>query len=129
MKYMLLMNATKKDWGSFGKMKPEEIQKHIGFMMTLNQDLKASGELVVAEGLTGPEDAKVIRAGKNGAPVITDGPFPEAKEFLAGWWILDVKSPERAYEIAARISTAPGPNGEPMIIPVEVRPVGTAPKT
>jgi hypothetical protein len=54
---------------------------------------------------------------------VTDGPFPEAKEFLIGFWIVDCDTAERAYEIAARASSAPGVNGEPLRIPIEVRPV------
>src|SRR6266571_3607903 len=72
-------------------------------MQGLNKALRESGELVSAEGLADPKQAKVVRAGKDGAP-ITDGVFPEAKEFLAGYWIVDVESPERAYEMAARAS-------------------------
>jgi len=128
MKYMILMNATNADWKSFGAMAPEEIGAHIGFMKKLNEELRASGELVLAEGLTGPEEAKVVQArGGGGAPAVTDGPFPEAKEFLAGFWILDCRSLERAIELAARISRAPGKGGAPMNFPVDVRPVGVAP--
>ena len=75
-----------------------------------------------ALGLTHPDQAKLIRAGKDGAP-ITDGVFPEAKEFLAGYWIVDVDSSERAYEIAAAASAAPGPGGAPLNMPIEVREV------
>ena len=129
MKYMLMMNATKSDWSGFGQMAPEDIQAHIEFMIDLNKNLAASGELVDAQGLTGPEEAKVVRAGKDGTPVVTDGPFPEAKEFLAGYWLLDVKNEARVLEIASKISAAPGRGGVPLIIPVEVRPVGSAPQT
>ena len=69
----------------------------------------------------------MVRAGKDGAPEVTDGVFPEAKEFLAGYWIVDVESPERAYEIAARASAAPGPGGAPMNMPIEVRQVMSGP--
>ena len=69
----------------------------------------------------------MVRAGKDGAPAVSDGPFPEAKEFLAGFWIVDVDSPERAYQIAATVSSAPGPGGTPLIIPVEVRQVMSGP--
>jgi hypothetical protein len=69
----------------------------------------------------------VVRAGKNGAPEVTDGPFAEAKEFLAGYWIVDVESPTRAYEIAARASAAPGKGGIPLNMPIEVREVMSAP--
>jgi len=82
---------------------------------------------VAGEGLSAPGEARVVRAEATGAPVVTDGPFPEAKEFLAGFWIVEVDRPERAYEIAARISAAPGPGGTPLIIPVEVRQVMSAP--
>jgi len=77
---------------------------------------------VAAEGLTGPDQAKLVRAGKDGAPV-TDGVFPESKEFLAGYWIVDVDSPARAYQIAAEASTAPGPGGAPLNMAIEVREV------
>ena len=129
MRYMLMMHAPRGsgDW-QVTQWKPEELQAHIAFMHNLNKDLKASGELVGGEGLAAPGEAKVVRAGKNGLPV-TDGPFPESKEFLAGYWIVDVDQPERAYEIAARVSSAPGPGGTPLIIPVEVRQVMQAPPT
>jgi hypothetical protein len=95
-------------------------------MMRLNQELRESGELVSAEGLAFPDQAKLVRAGKDGEPV-TDGVFPESKEFLAGYWIVDVDAAERAYAIAARVSAAPGPSGAPLNMPIEVRPVMSAP--
>jgi hypothetical protein len=69
----------------------------------------------------------VVRAKKDGTPAVTDGPFAEAKEFLAGFWIVEVDRAERAYEIAAKVSSAPGPGGTPLIIPVEVRQVMSGP--
>jgi len=128
MKYMVLMNATMANLGSFGSMKPEEIRAHVQFMGSLNAELEAAGEWVMAEGLTPPNQAKTVQAKKDAAPVVTDGPFAETKEYLMGFWILDVKSPERIVEIAAKISTAPGAGGVPMNFPVEVRAVGEAPK-
>jgi hypothetical protein len=104
----------------------QDIQAHIGFMMGLNKELSASGELVSAEGLAWPDQAKIVRAGKDGAP-ITDGVFPESKEFLAGYWIVEVESAERAYQIAARASAAPGAGGVPLNMPIEVRQVMSAP--
>ena len=77
-------------------------------MIAFTRKLAAAGELVGAEGLASPTQAKLVRAGQDGKP-ITDGVFPESKEFLAGYWIVDVDSPERAYQIAAEASTAPGP--------------------
>jgi hypothetical protein len=95
-------------------------------MMGLNKELHERGELVSAEGLSLPDQAKLIRADKNGRP-ITDGIFPESKEFLAGFWIIDVDSAERAYAIAAKVSAAPGPGGAPLNMPVEVRPIMSGP--
>ncbi|HET9984256.1 MAG TPA: YciI family protein [Longimicrobiales bacterium] len=128
MKYMLMMHAPR-GTGEYqvGDWKPEDFKAHIAFMHDLNRELTESGELVGAEGLAAPGEARVVRAGKNGVPAVTDGPFPEAKEFLAGYWIVDVDGPERAYEIAAKASAAPGPGGVPLIIPIEVRQVMSAP--
>ena len=129
MKFILMMNM-KTDSESLSKgimtWKPEEIQAHIGFMMGFNKELKEAGELVSAEGLAWPNEAKMVRAGKDGAPV-TDGVFPESKEFLIGYWIIDVESPERAYQVAARASTAPGPGGAPLNMPIEVRQIMSGP--
>jgi hypothetical protein len=125
MKYMLMMNTMKIGQGVPG-WPQKDLQAHIGFMMGLNQELHERGELVSAEGLSFPDQAKLVRAGNNGHP-ITDGIFPESKEFLAGFWIIDVDSPERAYDIAARISAAPGPGGAPLNMPIELRPVMSGP--
>ena len=126
MKYILMMNCPKTGYESFGSWPQQDIQAHIGFMMGLNKSLGEAGVLVSAEGLASPQEAKVVRAGKDGAPV-TDGVFPETKEFLAGYWIVDVESPQRAYEIAARASAAPGQGGAPMNMPIEVRQVMSGP--
>ena len=129
MKYMLMMHAPKAGWttGGIGTWPPEDIKAHIGFMLGFNKALEEAGELVGAEGLAGPEAARVVRAGKGGAPEVTDGPFAEAKEFLAGYWIVDVETTARAYEIAARASAAPGKAGVPLNMPIEVREVMSAP--
>jgi hypothetical protein len=129
MKYMLMMHAPRgtgeyqaSDWS------PEDFQAHIAFMHRFNRELTESGELVGAEGLASPGEAKIVRAGKNGSPpAITDGPFPEAKEFLAGYWIVEVDTTERAHQIAAAASAAPGPGGTPLSIPIEVRQVMAGP--
>jgi hypothetical protein len=124
MKYILMMNPSKNnmDCDPIATWPKQDIQAHIAFMMGMNKELRASGEFVSAEGLAGPEQAKLVRAGKNGEP-ITDGVFPESKEFLIGYWIVDVESPERAYAIAARASAAPGPGGVPLNMAIEVRQV------
>ncbi len=128
MKFMLMMHVPH-DTGEYriSQWIPAAFNAHIQFMRDLNRDLTKAGEFVDGQGLAPPGRVKVVRVGKGGAPVITDGPFPETKEFLAGYWIVDVDKPERAYEIAARVSSAPGPDGQPLIIPVEVREVLGAP--
>jgi hypothetical protein len=125
MKYIVMMNTMKVGSGVPNWPK-KDLQAHIAFMMDLNKQLHERGELVSAEGLSFPEQAKLVRAGKDGRP-ITDGVFPESKEFLAGFWIIDVDSPERAYDIAARISAAPGPGGAPLNMPIELRPIMSVP--
>jgi hypothetical protein len=128
-KYMLMMHAPRAGWekAGLGTWPAEDIKAHVGFMKGFNKELSQAGELVGAEGLAGPEQARVVRAATNGAPQVTDGPFAEAKEFLAGYWIVDVDSTERAYEIAARASAAPGKGGVPLNMPIEVRQVMSAP--
>jgi hypothetical protein len=127
-KYMLMMHAPKGN-GNWQVMSwpPADLRNHIGFMKRLARELGEAGELVSAEGLAGPEQARIVQAGANGVPEVTDGPFPEAKEFLAGYWIVDVERTERAYEIAARASAAPGRNGAPLNMRIEVREVMSAP--
>ena len=128
MKFMLMMNAPRGngDWG-VASWTPDDLKAHIGFMKRLNEGLRAEGTLVGTEGLAPPGQAKIVRAGKGSAPEVTDGPFAEAKEFLAGYWIVDVETPAQAYAIAARASAAPGPAGRPLNIPIEVREVMSAP--
>src|ERR1700757_3759135 len=125
MKYMVMMNTMKTGQG-VPTWPQKDLQTHIAFMMGLNKELQERGELVSAEGLSFPDQAKLVRAGRDGRP-ITDGVFPESKEFLAGFWIIDVDSPERAYAVAARISAAPGPGGAPLNMPIELRPIMSGP--
>ena len=130
MKFMLMMNmpAGTGDY-QINQWTPEAFQAHIQFMKDLNRDLTQSGELVDAQGLAPPGQAKIVRFGKGGAPVVSDGPFAETKEFLAGYWIVEVDSPEQAYAIAARASAAPGPGGAPLNMAIEVRQVMSGPPT
>lgn len=122
---MLMMNTPKGPYGIMNWPKAD-IEAHIAFMIGFAKKLSSSGELVAAEGLAGPDQAKLVRAGEDGRPV-TDGVFPEAKEFLAGYWIVDVETPARAYEIAAEASAAPGPGGAPLRMGIEVREVMSGP--
>lgn len=128
MKFMLMMNAPGNGPYQIAQWPQKDIMAHIGFMKDFAKKLKAQGELAAAEGLAGPDQAKRVRAGEDGRPV-TDGVFPETKEFLAGYWIVDVESPERAYAIAAEASAAPGPGGKPLRLAIEVREVLSAPPT
>ena len=125
MKYILMMNTMRAGQG-MPAWPPKDLQAHGAFIMNLVKELRESGELVSAEGLSFPDQARLVTTDKDGMP-ITDGVFPEGKEFLAGFWIVDVDTPERAYAIAAKASAAPGPGGKPLNMPIEVRPVMSAP--
>jgi len=122
MKYILMMAGTKAGVDAYRAWSQSDVQAHFAFLKNLNKELSDSGELVANEPLAAPEQAKIVRAGKDGMPV-TDGVFPEAKEFLLGYWMVDVETPERAYQIAARLSAGPGPGGVPTNMPIEVRQV------
>lgn len=126
MKYMLMMNTPGGGPYQIARWPEHDIKAHIAFMKSFAKKLREAGELVAAEGLAGPDQAKRVRADKDRRP-ITDGVFPESKEFLAGYWIVDVDSPERAYDIAAEASAAPGPGGTPLNLSIEVRQVLSGP--
>jgi hypothetical protein len=102
---------------------PEDIKAHIDFQLALNMELTNKGELVEAQALAGPELAKFVTFDGVSAPVVTDGPYPESKELLAGYRMVDVDSEARAIEIAAKASAAPGLGGVPIQQPIEVRQV------
>ncbi|WP_282777426.1 MULTISPECIES: YciI family protein [unclassified Nocardia] len=131
MKYMLLKTHTATAYcdTAMSDWTPEEIAAHIAFQQALGEELATSGELVDGQGLAGPDEARIVSSDGRSAPVVTDGPFPESKEFLAGYWLVDVDSPERAIEIAAKASAAPGPGGKPIGEYIEVRAVMSAPAT
>jgi len=120
MKYILLMTGTKAGVDTYRAWTKKDIDTHMAALAGLNRELTESGEFVGTQGLAAPHEAKLVRGLKDGIPV-TDGVFPESKEFLLGYWIIDVETPERAYEIAGRISVAPGPGGIPTNMPIEVR--------
>jgi hypothetical protein len=103
--------------------KPEEITAHLDYYKALHRELVASGELVQSEVLAGPDLGKIVTSNGTGAPVVTDGPFQEFKEWLAGYQIVDVESEARAVEIAAKISAVPGPDGVALQQPIQVRQV------
>ena len=120
MKYILLMSGTNSGVDGYHAWSQKDIHAHMAVLQSINERLTASGEFVATQGLAEPKEAKVVRGEKNGIPV-TDGVFPESKEFLLGYWIVDVATPERACAIAGKISAAPGPGGIPTNMPIEVR--------
>ena len=130
MKFMLMMHAPRGtgDWAIM-KWPRADLKAHIDFMRNLNKQLVEEGAFVAAEGLATPGEARIVKATKSGVPAVTDGPYPEGKEFLAGYWIIDCDTADQAYAIAARASNAPGPGGAPLYIPIEVRQVMSAPPT
>ena len=129
MRFMLLQNygEVESDCAPMTEWTPADIKAHIDFQRALNDELTELGELVDAQGLAGPDQAKFVVSDGSSAPVITDGPFPESKELLAGYRLIDVETLERAIEIAAQASAAPGQNGVPIRQPIEVRQVLSAP--
>jgi hypothetical protein len=129
MRFMLLQNYGEVGSGCppMNEWSPADIKAHIDFQNALNQELTARGELVDAQGLAGPDQAKFVVSDGASAPVITDGPFPESKELLAGYRMVDVDTLERALEIAAQTSAARGPDGVPVQQAIEVRQVLSAP--
>lgn len=120
MKYILLMSGTKAGVDTYRQWSRSDIEANFAFLGDFNRELTESGELVANDGLAAPEHARVVKAAASGPPV-TDGVFPESKEFLLGYWIVDVESPERALQIAARLSSCPAPGGGPACMPIEVR--------
>ena len=102
--------------------KPEEVEAHLDYYRALGRELEASGERVQSEVLAGPDLAKIVTS-DGSTTVVTDGPFQEFKEWLAGFQIVEVDSEERALEIAARLSAVPGEGGVPIQQPIQVRQV------
>jgi hypothetical protein len=120
MKYILLMSGSKAGVDTYRAWSKRDIDAHMAVLASLNRELTETGEFVATQSLAAPHEAKVVRGLKEEMP-ITDGIFPESKEFLLGYWIVDVAAPERAYQIAGKISAAPGPGGVPTNMPIEVR--------
>lgn len=125
MKFFVQMNVKRgpmlQGWSG------EDVQRMVDYMRQVNADLNAKGQFVVAEGLVDPADARLVTAQADGSPSVTDGPFAESKEFIAGFWNINVKDADEAYRFAATVSSCPGPGGKALNFPVEVRQVGQAP--
>jgi hypothetical protein len=127
MKYMLLIHYQQQASGEYPDWSDEDLRTMVSYMRELDAELRESGELMDAQGLRGPANAKMVRTTHGTDPVVTDGPFAEAKEVLAGFWLVDVASEARVLEIAARVSATPGPGGAPVDQPVQVHQIGVAP--
>ncbi len=124
-KYLLLKHyrggpAPTVDCGSMDQWTPAEVDAHIQFMRDFGTRLQENGEFVDAQGLA-PEGA-FVRFDGEGRPPVTDGPFAETKDLIAGWYVIDVESWDRAVELAGELSAAPGPEGKPIYEWLEVRP-------
>lgn len=126
MKFLLHMNVPKgpyqmQDWSQ------DDLKRMVAFMHQFNKELKDAGKLLLAEGLVSPTEARLVKANDHGEPLVTDGPFAETKEFIAGFWVVDVKDADEAYRIAAKASACPGPGGKPLNMAIEVRAAGSPP--
>jgi hypothetical protein len=129
MRFILMMVGTAPKPGEgIGSWSQEAVKAHMDFMYGLNRRLKEDGALVDAQGLDYPPQPRIVRATRERKPSVTDGPFAETKEHLFGYWIVQVNSADEAYEIAARASAAPGPDGQPLNMPIEVRQVMEGPQ-
>jgi hypothetical protein len=130
MKYLVMVQGTQADYeGMRGKpsagsptWSEAELAAMYAYMGAINNDLSETGELVDAQGLAEPARTRLVNAGEDGRTVITDGPYGETKELMAGYWVLECESLERVTEIAARVTRCPGPEGLTNY-PVVIRPI------
>jgi hypothetical protein len=124
-KFLLMVNHDNgvADDKPMDEWKPEEVQAHMDYYGVLQKELTENGEQLQLMALADPRLAKIVRSDGTSTPVVTDGPFPESKEVLAGFQVVDVESESRAIEIAARVSAVPGPGGVAIQQPIEVRQV------
>jgi hypothetical protein len=131
-KYLLLKHyrggpAPAVDWAPMDQWTPEEVDAHMQYMRDFASRLEETGEFVDAQALA-PGGA-FVRYDGEGRPPVTDGPFAETKDLIAGWMVIDVESWDRAVALAGELSAAPGAGGEPIHEWLEVRPFLTEPPT
>ena len=122
-----MMHVGRDDGSEVLDWSPQDVKNMIDFQRAFDRELVDSGEMVFNAGLSWPDEARIVRYDQ-GAPVVTKGPFPEAREFLIGFWVVDCDSEERAYAIAAKASSSPGSGGAPTRVPIEVRPLAEPPQ-
>ena len=130
MKYLLLKHyqggrPPVVDFAPMDQWTPEEFDAHVQYMHDFAAKLESTGEFVDAQALA--PDGAWVRYDGEGRPAVTDGPFAETKDLIAGWMVIDVESLERAHEAAALLSSAPGPGGVPLQEWIEVRPFMSEP--
>jgi hypothetical protein len=128
-KFMILTYGSQQDYDAIAAKpgqrpvwSPQDFAAMVGFMRDLNAELAESGELIETRGLSAPLHTRRIEV-REGAPVVTDGPYAESQEVLAGYWIVDCESFDRATEIAARLSACPGPEAVRARAYADVRPI------
>jgi hypothetical protein len=125
MKYLLLKHyrggpTSDVDWAPMDQWTPEEVDAHVRYMRDFAARLEETGEFVDTQALA--PDGAFVRYDGEGRPPVTDGPFAETKDLIAGWYVIDVDSWDRAVQLAGELSAAPGPGGKPMQEWLEVRP-------
>ena len=131
MKYLVMVQGSQTDYNAMnGKASAQspawseqDLRAMFAYMNAINDDLAETGEFVDGQGLVEPARTRFVTADAQGQPVVTDGPYAETKEVLAGYWVLDCESLERVTEIAARVAQCPAPAGSP-VYPVVIRPIG-----
>jgi hypothetical protein len=131
-KYLLLKHyrggpTPAHEFPPMDQWKPAEVDAHVQYMHDFAARLQDSGEFVDGQALS--PDGVWVRSDGEGRPPVTDGPFAETKDLIAGWMVIDVDSYDRAIELAGELSAAPGVDGEPIHEWLEVRPFLTAPPT
>ncbi|MER7947232.1 YciI family protein [Streptomyces sp. NPDC096079] len=130
MKYLVMVQGTQVDYeamvGRGSAQSPAwdktQLKAMFDHMNAINEEVSARGEMVDAQGLAAPSAARFVTVDAQGEPVVTDGPYAETKEVLAGFWVLDCDSLERVTEIAAQVARCPVPPGSPEY-PVVIRPI------
>ncbi|HEY2221604.1 YciI family protein [Actinomycetospora sp.] len=125
MKFLLLTrhNASEADIRPMAEWDPADAEAHLAALRAINEQLTESGELLVMQALADPAAGRIVHGLDAGTPIVTDGPYPESTELLAGYQLVDVVDEDRALEIAAQVAAAPGPGGKPINNRIEVRAV------
>jgi hypothetical protein len=124
--YMLMMHVRRDEVADAMAWEPDDLRRMIEFQRAFDQDLVDSGEMVFNAGLAWPDQARIVRD-DHGAVSVADGPFTVDRDFLIGFWVVECASEARAFEIAAKASSSPGPGGASMAVPIEVRPLAGPP--